>query len=236
MGVYEQRFLPHLVDKTCGGADMERWRRRATEGLAGVVVEIGFGSGLNVPVYPAEVTRVYAVEPSATARRLSGPRIAAGSVKVEHVGLDGQSLPLPDHSCDAALSTFTLCTIPDAARALAEVRRVLRPGGTFHFLEHGLSPDASVATWQRRIEPVQRRVAGGCHLTRDTVALVTDAGFEVVEVTNRYARGPRPWTWFTVGRAVNTPDRDAPATDSPTTDSPTTDSPTTDSHTTRSQE
>ncbi len=206
MGVYEQRVLPHLVDKACGGADMERWRSRATRGLSGVVVEIGFGSGHNVAVYPPEVTRVYAVEPSETARRLSDPRIRAGTVTVEHVGLDGQSLPLGDASCDAALSTFTLCTIPDASRALAELRRVLRPGGVLHFLEHGSSPDPSVATWQRRFEPLQRRVAGGCHLTRDAVALVTDAGFEVVEVDSRYARGPRPWSWFTVGRAVSPPD------------------------------
>jgi SAM-dependent methyltransferase len=202
MGPYEQHVLPRLVELTCGGADMERWRSRATEGLSGTVVEIGFGSGLNVPVYPPEVERVFAVEPNEVARRRSQPRVSASPARIEHVGLDGQSLPLPDASCDAALSTFTLCTIPDASVALAEVHRVLRPGATFHFLEHGAAPDPAVATWQRRLEPAQRRLAGGCHLTRDVVALVTDAGFEVVEVDSRYARGPKPWTWFTVGRAT----------------------------------
>ncbi len=118
-----------MVELTCGGADMERWRARATEGLQGDVVEIGFGSGLNVPVYPPEVTRVWAVEPVEAARRRAADRVAAAGAMIEFVGLDGQSLPLPDHSCDGALSTFTLCTIPDAGLALAELRRVLRPGG-----------------------------------------------------------------------------------------------------------
>ena len=202
MGPYERHVLPRLVELTCGGADMERWRARATEGLHGTVVEIGFGSGLNVPVYPEAVSRVWAVEPNELARRRSSARTSASPVTIEHVGLDGQSLPLPDQSCDAALSTFTLCTIPDAGVALAEVHRVLRPGGTFHFLEHGAAPDPSVATWQRRFEPAQKRLAGGCHLTRDVVAMVTDAGFEIVQVDSRYARGPKPWTWFTIGRAV----------------------------------
>ena len=203
MGVYGEHVLPRLVDLTCGGSDMERWRRRATEGLSGTVVEIGFGSGLNVPVYPVEVTRVLAVEPSEVARERSRRRRGHPDLEVEHVGLDGQALPLLDESCDAALSTFTLCTIPDVERALAEVRRVLRPGGRFHYLEHGLAPDESVRRWQRRAEPVQRRLAGGCHLTRDATELVQGAGFRVERSQSRYARGPKPWTWFTVGVAVH---------------------------------
>jgi ubiquinone/menaquinone biosynthesis C-methylase UbiE len=207
MGIYGKRVLPHLVELMCGGAEMERWRARATEGLQGTIVEIGFGSGLNVPVYPPEVTRVWAIEPSEAARRMSLERVATARsasvpTMIEYVGLDGQALPLPDDSCDGALSTFTLCTIADASRALAELRRVLHPGGRFHFLEHGASPDAAVATWQRRLEPTQRRLAGGCHLTRDVIGMVEDAGFRVEQVDSRYAQGPKPWTWFTVGRAV----------------------------------
>jgi ubiquinone/menaquinone biosynthesis C-methylase UbiE len=201
MGFYEERVLPRLVDKMCGAGDMDRWRRKATEGLAGTVVEIGFGSGLNVPEYPPEVELVYAVEPAELGRRLAEPRIAASSVRVEHVGLRGESLPLDDASCDAALCTFTLCTIPGVERALAEVHRVVRPGGTFHFLEHGIAPDAGIERWQRRIEPVQKRLAGGCHLTRDPVALVTAAGFTVEHVESRFAKGPKPWSFFTVGVA-----------------------------------
>lgn len=202
MGFYREHVLPRLVDRACGTAELRKWRQQVTAGLAGTVVEIGFGSGLNLPAYPPEVHLVYAVEPALTARRLAEERIAAGHVNVEHIALRGESIPLDDGSCDGALSTFTLCTIPGVEEALAEVRRVLRPGGRFHFLEHGLSPDPSVATWQRRLEPAQKRLADGCHLTRDAAELVRAAGFEIERVESRYATGPRPWTWLTEGAAV----------------------------------
>lgn len=202
MGLYRERILPRLVEVACGGAQMERWRARATEGLSGTIVEIGFGSGLNVPVYPKEVTDVLAVEPALLARRRAEGRVAASHVELVHVGLDGQSLPIDDASCDGALSTFTLCTIPDVEAALSELLRVLRPGGRFHLLEHGLSPDPKVATWQHRIEPAQKRLADGCHLTRDPLELVTAAGFEIVEHDSRYAKGPKPWTWMTSAKAI----------------------------------
>jgi len=165
------------------------------------VVEIGFGSGHNVPHYPPEVHTVLAVEPAVLARRLARGRIAASRVVVEHIGLDGQEIPLDDATCDSALCTFTLCTVPDPAQALAELRRVLRPGGTVHFLEHGLSPDSGVARWPRRLDPVQRRPADGCHLSRDAVLLVGDAGFVLRHVEQRYARGPKPWPYMTLGVA-----------------------------------
>ena len=206
VSVYRERILPHLVDRACGTPELQAWRRQVAAGLAGTIVEIGFGSGLNVGAYPDEVDLVYAVEPAEVARRLAEPRIAAGRVTVQHVGLDGQQIPLADASCDGAMSTFTLCTIPDVRAALAELRRVVRPGGRFHFLEHGLSPDDRVARWQRRLEPAQRRLADGCHLTRDPAQLVRDAGFELEQVSSRYAQGPKPWTWFTEGVALNPPD------------------------------
>lgn len=203
MGIYRERLLPRIIDRVCGTPELDTWRCQVATGLFGSVVEIGFGSGLNVAAYPGDVDIVYAVEPAHVARRLAEPRIAAGSVLVQHVGLDGQQIPLADDSCDCALSTFTLCTIPDVRAALAELRRVVRPGGRLHFLEHGLSPDARVATWQRRIEPAQRRLADGCHLTRDPAELVEEAGFELEQVSSRYGRGPRPWCWFTEGVARN---------------------------------
>ena len=202
MGWYEDHVLPRAVELTCGGSRMDGWRRRATEGLAGTVLELGFGSGLNVGLYPDEVTEVLAVEPSAVARARSARRTAASEVPVRHVGLDGQQVPLDDDSVDAALCTFTLCTIPDVGAALAEVRRVVRPGGVFHFLEHGRSPDPTVRRWQQRLNPLEQRLAGGCQLVRDPVELVVAAGMEVVASSSRYASGPRPWTYFTVGRAV----------------------------------
>jgi len=202
MGVYSERVLPRLVDLSCGTRGLARWRDRATEGLAGVVVEIGFGSGLNLEHYPDGVRTVLAVEPSSGARRLAGSRLSRTSAAVEFIGLDGQSLPLDDESCDAALCTFTLCTIPDAHLALQEVRRVLRPGGALHFLEHGLADDPGVASWQRRLDPIQQRLAGGCHLTRVPDELAAQAGFDVEVLHRRFAKGPKPWSFFTVGRAT----------------------------------
>lgn len=178
---------------------MQKWRAEVVDGLRGRVVEIGFGSGLNVEHYPAGVDVVLAIEPAAVARQLANKRVAASRVVVDHVGTDGQCLPIADASCDAALSTFTLCTLPDPALALREVFRVLRPGGRFHFLEHGISPDPAVAAWQRRLEPLQRRLADGCHLTRDPAALVASAGFQFEHCEQAYANGPKPWSYFTLG-------------------------------------
>lgn len=199
---YEREVLPRVVELTCGGKGMAKFRSRATEGLEGRIVEVGFGSGLNAPVYPPEVTDVLAVEPSEVARERSARHTAHSTARIEFVGLDGARLDLDDASCDGALSTFTLCTIPDVRAALAELFRVVRPGGRFHFLEHGSAPDESVRVWQRRLEPIQRRVAGGCHLTRDAESLVREAGFEIVELDRRYVPGPKPFAYFTQGKAV----------------------------------
>jgi SAM-dependent methyltransferase len=201
MGFYADQVLPRVIDKLCGAKEMVELRRRAVEGLAGTVLEIGFGSGLNVPVYPSTVERVYAVDPATVGRKLAARRIEASPVCVEFVGLDGQHLPLDDASVDSALSTFTLCTIPDEGAALREVRRVLKPGGRFHFVEHGLAPDARVVRAQRRIEPVNRRIAGGCHLTRDHWSAVLAAGFELERKENEYGKGPKAYTFHYLGTA-----------------------------------
>lgn len=152
MGVYREQVLPRIIDVACGMQVNEQLRERVCAGLGGRVVEVGFGSGRNVPHYPAAVTEVAAVEPSDTAWKLARERLRASATLVRRVGLDGQSLPLADGSFDAALSTWTLCTIPDVATALAELRRVLRPGATFHFVEHGLAPDDKVQRLQHRLD------------------------------------------------------------------------------------
>jgi ubiquinone/menaquinone biosynthesis C-methylase UbiE len=164
-------------------------RQRVCEGLQGEVVELGFGSGHNVPFYPDTVSRVAAIEPADVGWKLAGKRLNAATVPIERSGLDGQSLPFPDDSFDAALSTWTLCTIPDVRAALAEVRRVLKPGGQFYFVEHGLAPDEGVRRWQHRLEPVQKRLFGGCHLTRPVLDLLTTAGFTIAEVDVFYEDG-----------------------------------------------
>ena len=189
MGLYEKQVLPRILNVACGTKTAEPLRRRVCEGLAGNVVEIGFGSGLNLPFFPAAVTQVAAVEPADLGWKLAGPRLKASSVPVQRSGLDGQSLPLADDSYDAALSTWTLCTIPDAAAALREVRRVLKPGGTLHFLEHGLAPDERVRRWQRRLDPLEQRIFGGCHFTRPIVELLTAAGFTITDLDVFYEKG-----------------------------------------------
>ena len=189
MGLYATHVLPRMINVLCGMKNTDPLRRRVCEGLRGDVVEIGFGSGLNVPFYPASVDSVAAVEPADVGWQLAQKRVAAAPVAVRRCGLDGQSLPLPDDSCDSALTTFSLCTIPDAHAALLEVRRVLKPGGRLHFLEHGLAPDEGVRRWQHRLEPLQKRLFGGCHLTRPVADMVTAAGFDIAELDVFYEDG-----------------------------------------------
>jgi ubiquinone/menaquinone biosynthesis C-methylase UbiE len=204
VGLYGEHVLPRIVNVACAGKKVEPLRRRVCDGLGGEVVEIGFGSGLNVPFYPDSVTRIAAVEPADLGWRQAGKRLQASSVPVERAGLDGQSLPFEDDSFDAALSTWTMCTIPDVAAALSEVRRVLKPGATLHFVEHGLAPDENVRRWQHRLEPMQKRVFGGCHLTRPVVDLLTSAGFTITDLDVFYEEGaPKPFGADSLGTAVS---------------------------------
>lgn len=204
MGLYGEQLLPRITNVLLGSKEFgDNIRARTTTGLHGDVIELGFGSGLNLPYYPEEVAGVWTVEPSAVALKLARPRIAASHVVVHAGELDGARLDFPDRRFDAALSTMTLCTIPDVDAALLELRRVLKPGALLHFAEHGLAPDEKVAAFQHRFEPWQMRFAGGCHLARDMRALVSSAGFEIDDLETRFVKGPKAWSYMYLGRARN---------------------------------
>lgn len=202
MGIYRSRVLPHLMNAAMKSKENDEIRARVCADLAGTVVEIGFGSGLNVPYYPAAVHTVHAVEPATRSFAIAAERVETSHVDVHHTGLTGERLDLPADTADAVLSTWTLCTIPDVVAALAEIRRVLKPGGLLHFVEHGIAPDSKTARRQRRIEPVSKPIFGGCHLTRDIPALLTRNGFIIRTMeTFQHAKEPRPFGWTFEGRA-----------------------------------
>ena len=202
MGVYSRHLRPRLHDRLLDDAAVHDVRARVCAGLSGDVLEIGFGSGLNLGHLPPEVTGVWAVEPSATALRLSAPRREAAPVPVHLAGDDAQALPFPDHRFDAALCTWVLCSVPDRRRALAEVARVLRPGGALHLVEHGLAPDPQVVRWQRRANPLSRALSG-CELDVDVAGLLAVSPLTVAELTSWYLPGaPRSTGFLTAGRAT----------------------------------
>jgi ubiquinone/menaquinone biosynthesis C-methylase UbiE len=189
MGIYGDRILPHIIDKACGMKVTHPLRERTCAELHGDVLEIGFGSGNNIAFYPPAITKLTAIEPSDTAWRLAAKRVSASPVLIERGYLDAQRLPFADATFDSALSTWTLCTIPDPIAALDELRRVLKPGGTLHFIEHGLAPDAKVQRWQNRLNGMQQRLFGGCNLNRPIVGLIEQAGFTVTDVDEFYEKG-----------------------------------------------
>ena len=202
MAFWSEHVVPRITDVALGTSDVRDLRARVVSRARGEVVELGFGSGPTLPLYPPSVTSVRAVEPSAVARRLARRRIARSSLPVEHVGLDGADLALPDACADTVVSTFTLCTIPDVGRALREVRRVLRPDGRFLFLEHGLAPDPRTARWQHRLDGLQQRLFAGCHLTRPIDDLVRAAGLTVTDLQHESVRGPGPMSYLYLGAAT----------------------------------
>ncbi len=202
MGVYREQVLPRIQNKVMNTKVTREIRSRVCSGLHGEVVEIGFGTGLNTAYYPPELSKVYAVEPSKVCMRLAEDRVAASTAPVELAGLTGEHLDLPSDQFDGVLSTWTLCTIPDMAAALDEIRRVLKPNGQFHFVEHGHSPDEGVARWQSRLEPLNKRLFGGCHLTRNMAESIGKAGFVVERLNTYYTKGdPKPFGYTYEGFA-----------------------------------
>ncbi|MCK6552050.1 class I SAM-dependent methyltransferase [Myxococcota bacterium] len=201
MGLYEEKVLPHLTVYVLDTGTIRRQRTQALEGARGRVLELGFGAGLNLPHYPKDVSAVVGVDPSEASAKLAEKRIAEAPFTVEHVALKGEELPVDAHSFDTAVSTFTLCTIPDVAKALANVREALKPGAKLHFLEHGRSPDRWIRFGQALWNPFQRWVGGGCHVNRPIDHLVTSAGFELESLETFYLPGPKVISFFYRGVA-----------------------------------
>lgn len=190
---YERFVLPRAVDFTCGRRQQLRQRQGVVPAAAGIVLEVGFGTGLNLAFYdPDRVDRLLALEPGDGMWTLARRRIAASAVPVERLAESAERMPLEARSVDCVVVTYTLCTVPDAASAIAEMRRVLRPGGRLLFCEHGAAPEERVRRWQRRLDPLWGLVSGGCHLGRPVPDLLQCGGFRVVALEARYLRGWRP--------------------------------------------
>ena len=189
MGFYGEHILPRMLNLVMTTKAIREQRQHCLEHVSGDVLEIGFGSGLNLPYYPPTVTKVVGVDPSHTAATLARKRIAASPFNVEFVGLSAEKIPVADASFDSVVTTFTLCTIPDVDNALREMRRALKPGGRLYFVEHGRAIDPAVERWQLRLNGIQQKLFGGCHLDRRISQMISDAGFEIERIENSYLKG-----------------------------------------------
>jgi ubiquinone/menaquinone biosynthesis C-methylase UbiE len=192
MGFYETRILPHLIDLACGSEDVSRERMSVVPRAEGRVLEVGMGSGLNIPFYSVEkVELIWGLEPSEGMRKKAAKNLANAPFDVRLIGEPGEDIPLDDDSADTVLLTFTLCSIADWRKALTEMRRVLRPGGKLIFCEHGESPDENVRKWQERINPLWKKIAGGCNLNRNIPKCIEEGGFRIREIETGYTEGPK---------------------------------------------
>ena len=203
MGLYGKYVLPRVVHLACSARPNMRQREKLVPLASGRVLEVGMGSGLNLPFYDARrVTKVWGLEPSPEMSKMASAAVEAVAFDVEFVSAGGEQIPLDSESFDTVLMTFTLCTIPDAERALREIARVLKRGGKLLFCEHGAAPDAGVRRWQHRIDPLWRRLAGGCHLNRDIPGLIRRGGFEITRMDTMYIPGWRPASFNYWGAAA----------------------------------
>jgi ubiquinone/menaquinone biosynthesis C-methylase UbiE len=201
MNVYDKWVLPRLTDLAMRNKEATRYRAQVVPQACGTVLEIGIGSGLNLPFYGARVNRLFALDPSEELLRMAKKKAGAAAFPVEFLTQSGEDIPLDDRCLDMVVTTWTLCTIPDPVRALKEMKRVLKPGGTLLFAEHGLAPEASVQAWQQRLNPVWRKFTGGCNLNRKMDGLIQASGFKIVQLEMAYAKGLRPMSYIYSGAA-----------------------------------
>jgi ubiquinone/menaquinone biosynthesis C-methylase UbiE len=189
MSFYSNYIFPRLMDAALSGKELQEIRKTVLSQVEGEIFEIGFGTGLNLPHYPARVKRITTVDPNPGARRIAQRRIDQSGIEVVHLTLGGEKLPLDDERFDSIVCTFTLCSIQEVHKALGEMRRILKPEGRFHFVEHGLADDPGVQWWQQKLTPLQRRIGDGCHLNRDAAKLLRQNGFQVEQLENFYLKG-----------------------------------------------
>ncbi len=202
MGFYAKHVLPRVIDLAMKNREAARLRAEWLPHARGDVLELGMGSGLNLPFYSSQVRRVYGLDPSIELQRMARERAASGRLPVEFLLQSAEEpIPLADASIDTIVVTWSLCSIPSAPKALLQIQRVLKTGGRLIFLEHGLAPDRAVAAWQDRLTPAWKRVTGGCHLNRKVDQLIEDAGFRITDLRTRYLPGPRPMTYTYQGFA-----------------------------------
>jgi len=203
MSFYEERILPHIINKACSASPNQKQRQKIVPLAEGRVLEIGFGSGLNVPFYDAgKVEKIWGLEPSKGMRIKARPLVDASTLDIEFIELPGEEIPLDANSADTVLVTYSLCTIPDAVVALEGMRRVLKPGGKLLYCEHGTAPDENIRRWQDRINPAWRKIAGGCNMNRDIPALLEAGGFKVVSDERMYIPGVKVLSYNYWGSAV----------------------------------
>ena len=202
MSFYERRVLPWLIDLCMRNKEARRYRERIIPRATGRVLEVGVGSGLNLPFYGAGVRHLFALEPSPQLRKMASRRTRGTPFTVEFLDRSAEEIPLERGSVDTVVTTWTLCTIPNAVRALEEMKRVLKPSGSLLFVEHGLAPEPGVQAWQHRLNPLWNRIGGGCNLDRKIDELIVQSGFRLADLETEYAKGPKPMSYIYCGRAV----------------------------------
>jgi ubiquinone/menaquinone biosynthesis C-methylase UbiE len=204
VGYYQSRILPRIIDLSMRNAELRAYRERVLSAAQGRVLEVGIGSGLNLPFYGPGVTQLVGIEPASRLMEMTREAALGQQLSVELISGSAETIPFPDHHFDTIVTTWTLCSIPKISESLIEMRRVMKPMGRLHFVEHGRAPEENVRKWQDRLTPIWKCIGGGCHLNRPIVELIEGAGFQIEHLQTGYMKGPKPMAFMYEGRAAST--------------------------------